>query len=313
MNKNRLYYFYIIALLYVVGAAFIGQAIYNQSKKYAVDKSDYVDVLNFEDRLLNIEEWIYTGSGWDDRDLASKEKLNSSEIDYAVEKKYSYCFIAGSIAFIVIILIIYYSTPNIFKSLGLTLIVIALACLIIGVITPMLEISAYSTNLTIPLKFSVPLIGEIDIPDKVFEGRMYYYYQSKSVIDLINVLLESKNYVVAVSIFGFSVLVPFIKLTLSILLLLSRSFRGNGFVKKTVGRIGKWSMADVFVVATFLSYLSFSNMNSGINTEAKTLVGLYFFLAYCILSIITSQFIELTVKKESEMMPKTDRRRKQCQ
>ncbi len=77
----------------------------------------------------------------------------------------------------------------------------------------MLEISAYSTNLTIPLKFSVPFIGEVDIPDKVFEGRMYYYYQSKSVIDLINVLLESKNYVVAVSIFSFGVLVPFIKLT----------------------------------------------------------------------------------------------------
>ncbi|MCP4253162.1 MAG: paraquat-inducible protein A [Candidatus Scalindua sp.] len=301
MNKNRLYYFYIFALLYVVGAVFSGQAIYNQSKRYAADKSDYVDVLNFEDRLLNIEEWIYTGSGWDDRDLASKEKLKDSEIDYAVEKKYSYCFIAGSIAFIVIVLIVYWRGANLCRALGLVIITIALACLIIGVITPMLEISAYSTNLTIPLKFSVPFIGEVDIPDKVFEGRMYYYYQSKSVIDLINVLLESKNYVVAVSIFVFSVLIPFIKLTLSALLLLSRPFRNSKFMKKTVGRIGKWSMADVFVVATFLSYLSFSNMNSKIDTEAKTLVGLYFFLAYCILSIASSQFIEFAVKKREDL------------
>jgi hypothetical protein len=305
MNKNPLYYFYIIALLYVIGATFNGQAIYNQSKKYAEDKSDYVDVLNFEDRLLNIEEWIYTGSGWDDKDLASKEKLKSSEMDYSVEKKYSYCFIAGSIAFIVIVLIIYLGGANLYGALGLAIITIALACLIIGVITPMLEISAYSTNLTIPLKFSVPLIGEIDIPDKVFEGRMYYYFQSKSVIDLIYVLLESKNYVVAVSIFGFSVIVPFIKLTLSVLLLLSRPFRESGLVKKTVGRIGKWSMADVFVVATFLSYLSFSNMNTGIDTEANTLVGLYFFFAYCILSIASSQFIELTIKEEKKMMLKS--------
>ncbi|MBT6046089.1 MAG: hypothetical protein HOG49_04620 [Candidatus Scalindua sp.] len=305
MNKNRLYYFYIIALLYIIGASFNGQAIYNQSKKYAEDKSVYVDVLNFEDRLLNIEEWIYTRSGWDDRDLASKEKLENSEMDYSVEKKYSYCFIAVSIAFIVIVLIIYRKRANLFKALGLTIVTIALACLIIGVITPMLEISAYSTNLTIPLKFSVPLIGEIDIPDKVFKGRMYYYYQSKSVIDLINVLLESRNYVVAVSIFGFSVLVPFMKLTLSALLLLSQPFRDSGLVKKTVGRIGKWSMADVFVVATFLSYLSFSNMNSGIDTEAKTLVGLYFFLAYCILSIASSQIIELAVKKERKMILKS--------
>ena len=304
MKKSSLYYFTIIAILYVIGAAFNGQAIYNQSKLYAKDKLDYVDVLNFEDRLLNIEEWIFTGSGWDDKDLISKAKLKSSEMDYAVEKRYSYCFIAGSLAFIVIVLVIFWGGNNLFKAVGLTVITIALTCLIIGVFTPMLEISAYSTNLTIPLKFSVPLIGEIDIPDKVFEGRMYYYYQSKSVIDLINVLLESENYVVAVSIFGFSVLVPFIKLTLSVLLLLSRPFRDSRFVKKTVGRIGKWSMADVFVVATFLSYLSFSNMNSGIDTEANTLVGLYFFLAYCILSIASSQFIELAVKKEKDVMLK---------
>ncbi len=301
MKKNSLYYLTIIALLYVIGAVFSGQAIYNQGKRYTGNKQDYVDVLNFEDRLLNIEEWIYTGSGWDDRDLISKEKLKSAEMDYAVEKKYSYYFIAGSAAFIIIVLIIFWGRTNLYKAVGLTVITIALSSLIIGVITPMLEISAYSTNLTIPLKFSVPFIGEIDIPDKVFEGRMYYYFQSKSVIDLIDVLLESKNYVVAVSIFVFSVLVPFIKLTLSVLLLLSRSFRDSSLVKKVVGRIGKWSMADVFVVATFLSYLSFSNMNSGIDTEAKTLVGLYFFLAYCILSIASSQFIELAVKKDMDL------------
>ena len=87
--------------------------------------------------------------------------------------------------------------------------------------------------------------------------------------------------------------------------MLSRPFRDSKFVKKTVGKIGKWSMADVFVVATFLSYLSFSNMDSGIDTEAKTLVGLYFFLAYCILSIASSQIIKLSVKKEREILLKS--------
>ena len=165
----------------------------------------------------------------------------------------------------------------------------------------MLEISAFNTNLTIPLELSLPWIGKIDIPDKVFEGRMYYYYQSKSVIDLINVLLESKNYVVAVSVIGFSVVVPAIKLALSVLLLLSRYFRDSCFVKKTVNKIGKWSMADVFIVATFLSYLSFSNMNPGIETEVKTLVGLYFFLSYCILSLASSQFVEFALRKDKDM------------
>jgi len=301
MKKNSVYYFCIIALLYIIGAVFDGVAIYNHSKGYTNEKSVYVEILNFEDRLLNVEEWMFTGSGWDTKKSTSTEKLKRSEAHYSTAIMNSYYFIASSAAFIVMVLFIYWGGNNLFKTVGLSIITIALACLIIGIITPMLEIGAFSTNLTIPLKFSVPLIGEIDIPDKVFEGRMYYYYQSKSVIELIDVLLESDNYVVAVSIFGFSVLVPFIKLTLSILLLLSRSFRDNNLVKKVVGRIGKWSMADVFVVATFLSYLSFSNMNSGIDTEANTLVGLYFFLAYCILSIASSQFIELTVKKEKEL------------
>jgi len=305
MKKNSLYYFYIIAFLYIIGAVFDGAAIYNHSKGYMKDKSGYVEILNFEDRLLNVEEWMFTGSGWDDKDLISKEKLENAEKDYAVEKKYSYCFIAGSIAFILMVVIIFWGGNNLFKAVGLSVITIALACLIIGIITPMLEIGAFSRNLTIPLKFSMPLIGEVDIPDKVFEGRMYYYYQCKSVIDLIDVLFESENYVVAVSILCFSILVPVIKLTLSVLLLLSRSFRDSSMVKKVVGRIGKWSMADVFVVATFLSYLSFSNMNSGINTEANTLVGLYFFFAYCLLSIASSQIIELAVKKEKEMMLKS--------
>ena len=302
MKKNSLYYFCIIAVLYIIGAVFDGVAIYNHSKGYMKDKSGYVEILNFEDRLLNVEEWMFTGSGWDDKDLISKEKLEKAEKDYAVEKKYSYCFIAGSIAFILMVLIIFWGGNNLFKAVGLSVITIALVCLIIGIITPMLEIGAFSTNLTIPLKFSLPWIGEVDIPDKVFEGRMYYYYQCKSVIDLIDVLFESENYVVAVSILCFSILVPVIKLTLSVLLLLNRSFRDSSMVKKVVGRIGKWSMADVFVVATFLSYLSFSNMNSGINTEANTLVGLYFFLAYCILSIASSQIIELAVKKEKKML-----------
>ncbi|MHC4453062.1 MAG: paraquat-inducible protein A, partial [Planctomycetota bacterium] len=241
---------------------------------------------------------MFTDSGWESKEFTSKETLKRAEMHYFVAKKYSYYFLASSVAFIVMVLVIFWGGKNLHRVVVLTFITIALACLVIGVITPMLEISAYSTNFTIPLNLSLPWIGEIDIPDKVFEGRMYFYYQCKSVIDLVNVLLESKNYVVAISIIGFSVLVPFVKLTLSLLLLLISSFRGNSFVKKIVDKIGKWSMADVFVAATFLSYLSFSNMNSGIDTKANTLVGLYFFLAYCILSIASSQFIEHAVKKD---------------
>ncbi len=303
MKKKSLFYFYVIALLFIFGATLDGMAIFNHGQEYVRDKSGYVEILNFQDRILDVNEWMFTESGVESKELSSNETLMHAETHYSIAKKYSYYFFASSVAFIVMVIIFYWGGKSLCRAMGLTVITIALPCLIIGVITPMLEISAFSTNLTIPLNLSLPWIGEVDIPDKVFEGRMYFYYQCKSVVDLIIVLFESENHVVAISIICFSVLVPFIKLTLSILLLLISSFNENSIVKTTVGKIGKWSMADVFVVATFLSYLSFSNMNSGIDTEAKTLVGIYFFLAYCILSIASSQFIELAAQKEKRLKP----------
>jgi uncharacterized paraquat-inducible protein A len=49
--------------------------------------------------------------------------------------------------------------------------------------------------------------------------------------------------------------------------------------------IGKWSMVDVFVVATFLVYLT---LNKGDVSRAEVEVGLYFFLAYVLVSMLVS-------------------------
>ena len=49
--------------------------------------------------------------------------------------------------------------------------------------------------------------------------------------------------------------------------------------------LSKWSMADVFVVAMFLGFLAFENMQAGITTYSNICIGLYFFLSYCLLSI----------------------------
>jgi uncharacterized paraquat-inducible protein A len=49
--------------------------------------------------------------------------------------------------------------------------------------------------------------------------------------------------------------------------------------------IGKWSMVDVFVVAVFLVYLT---ANKGEVSRAEVEMGLYFFLAYVIVSMLVS-------------------------
>ena len=136
--------------------------------------------------------------------------------------------------------------------------------------------------------------------DKVFQGRTYFYYQNKGVFDIIGILLEAKNYIVAVCIGLFSFIIPCIKLSSSLLLLLFPSFAS----KKTQGVLGfisKWSMADVFVVGAFLSYLSFSNMSPGVDVEANVVFGLFFFLAYVVLSIFLGSVLKKSIQESKEI------------
>ena len=116
-------------------------------------------------------------------------------------------------------------------------------------------------------------------------GDVILSFESKSVLGSITKLLESGEGVVALVILLFSVLVPFAKtLSMMFVSLFMKSPSAHGIVK-FFKVIGKWSMVDVFVVATFLVYLT-GNKEGVSRVEAE--VGLYFFLAYVIVSMIVS-------------------------
>jgi hypothetical protein len=55
-------------------------------------------------------------------------------------------------------------------------------------------------------------------------------------------------------------------------------------------------MSDVFVVATFLVYIT---SNGGEMTHAEIQVGLYFFLIYVILSMIVALLTQKVLEKKS--------------
>jgi len=57
-----------------------------------------------------------------------------------------------------------------------------------------------------------------------------------------------------------------------------------------VSAIGKWSMADVFVVGVFLAYLATASEES---ISAEVFDGFYYFTAYCIISILGIQIMDL--------------------
>ncbi len=186
-----------------------------------------------------------------------------------------------------------YRPPFLFLISTIT---VSILCLHIGLFTPMLEIGAVERDLNlaeIPIEKKVFGYG-IDVTiQKKFEGDIYFYYQSKSIADLIHLLFKQKNYFVGICILLFSVLFPLVKTCLMCFFVLKPSIKQKKWFSGFVLNLSKWSMADVFVVAMFLGFLAFENMQAGVNTYSNVSMGLYFFLTYCLLSILSSMMTKL--------------------
>lgn len=274
--------------------------IYEEGKTYKNEMTDYKDLLNFKERILNIKEWALG-----EYEAAERKQLAERHYTIAQEamfntKWYSFYYAIGAVLFFVIVAFAFYKNIHYYRFLALTLVCVSFLSLLLGITLPMLEIGAFNLDLEVPVRGTVPLINyEFDFT-KTFQGRMYYLYEVKSVNGLISTLFTSGNYVVGVAIVLFSVFLPAIKLLLSLIMILNRKWRENKKLGKLISKIGKWSMADVFVVACFLAYLSFYNLNTGIETECSTLPGMYFFLTYCMLSIFSSVLIEKAVEEEGQ-------------
>lgn len=116
-------------------------------------------------------------------------------------------------------------------------------------------------------------------------GDVVLSFESKSVLGSVVKLWESGDIVVALVILLFSVFIPLVKtLSLMFVSVVVESKFAHGIVK-FFKMIGKWSMVDVFVVATLLVFLT---GNGSDVSHAEVQVGIYFFLAYVIVSMLVS-------------------------
>lgn len=140
--------------------------------------------------------------------------------------------------------------------------------------------------------------------DKVFPGKTYFYYQNKGIMEVIHLLWTTDNKTVAAAIGTFSIIVPAIKLICSLFILLF-PVTGAKRLRKILSYLAKWSMADVFVVAMFLAYLSFANMSSGVTMESNVLFGLHYFMGYVILSIALGFLLDASIKEKIKIADKS--------
>ena len=125
------------------------------------------------------------------------------------------------------------------------------------------------------------------------------YEQTRSIVSAVQNLYDVGAWIPATLILLFSVVVPLTKSALVVWATFmndaSRRLRTLRFVEA----IAKWSMADVFVVALFITYLAAqaSQAPTGPNAAPPLLAftadfreGFYWFAAYCLFSLASQQW-----------------------
>jgi hypothetical protein len=181
------------------------------------------------------------------------------------------------------------------------LMLFCLAMLAGGVLSPMMEVEVRVT------KIDATLLGTpIEFRDQSL------YYRSKTVLEVSETLLRMgrpEMTVVGVLVILFSVVFPTLKmLALSVSLFRPALLRTNRLVKLLAFELSKWSMADVMVLAIFMSFVAFNGVVGSawdglrempnvqrvlIPTNAsKILPGYYLFIGFCVASIFLSKKLE---------------------
>ncbi|GAB4380053.1 MAG: hypothetical protein Kow0075_11110 [Salibacteraceae bacterium] len=147
---------------------------------------------------------------------------------------------------------------HLYRSLFASGVVMCLILLVAGLAAPMIEIDARIREI------DFMLLGE----HVIFTDQMLFY-RSKSIIEVVQVLLTTHSadaVFVGILKLLFSVVMPIGKLVATQLVI--SGVKPKGFLRWMVYKSGKWSMADVMVVAIFMSYVGFNGI---LNDQLATL------------------------------------------
>lgn len=196
------------------------------------------------------------------------------------------------------------------KSLfSIAIILVSLALLIPGVTLPILSISGTIEKSELTQK-GIELLAE-NVSEgtgrdsargmlnmfssllglDTLEGEVEVFQKTRSIWSTINELQFSGNLAVAILVMLFSVIVPAVKLSLMLMMFLPLPVLWQQQMYRIIQAVGKWSMADVFVVALIITYMA-GNASAGmgelLRTHAQFEPGFYYFSAYCLFSIMSS-------------------------
>lgn len=139
----------------------------------------------------------------------------------------------------------------------------------------------------------------------VLGSEMELFRETRSILGTVDALRESGNDLVAGMIFFFGVVVPVVKGAILFLVLspLVRDPRLRGRLFAFVCAIGKWAMSDVFTVGVLVAFLS-AKATDGLDASIEH--GFWWFVGYCMLSILAMQFLKLPAASGDGPQPDGD-------
>lgn len=127
------------------------------------------------------------------------------------------------------------------------------------------------------------------------EGQLQAYHNTRSVWGTVDELARTGNLPVALLIVLFSLVIPLFKLGLQGVSLFITAERIRDPLLWLNGALSKWSMSDVFVMGLLVAYMAGSasgQMGDMLVMDAQLEPGFYYFLAYCIFSIIAGSLMQ---------------------
>jgi hypothetical protein len=234
---------------------------------------------------------------------------NQTTTDLLAIRKVTYEYASGMLGGIILILLLWWvvrNKHNLHAPLYALSIISALLLLVVGLTTTMIQIDARIQSM------DFHLLGQsISFKNQVL------YFQSKSIVEVVALLIKTgklDSLIVGILILIFSILFPVTKLlSTGVFMIGNEKWAKNKVVHYFAFESGKWSMADVMVVAILMTYIGFNgiinstlsdlNLNTGTITSITTnntsiQPGYIIFIGFVIYGFVLSAILKrVAVKK----------------
>jgi len=269
-----------------------------------IQKTGYIDSTSAVNTSLN--HTMYKKYHVSSRDEFNQKVISSLATIKTVT--YNYCFgMLGCIAVVLSMWWIFRKRGDLHATLFVMSLLFAFILLAVGLTASMIEVDARIRSL------DFVLLGE----HVVFKNQVLFF-QSKSILDVVKILISQAgidSILVGVLILIFSILFPIMKLSSTgIHLLGKKSIAENKFIKYFAFQSGKWSMADVIVIAIMMTYIGLNglleNQLSSLNIKSDFLTiittnntalqpGFIIFISFVLYGLILSTILKYITPYDS--------------